>query len=166
MCCAEARTEAARDTIILETSMLTRGMRCQGVNRQSIWTIYVNARLQLLHLDTSRYWINGQNLRVGHFSCSLKLLACVVRIMKICCPRRPINFLLSSSDFKQGPFSGRDAWLNLQSKWYSIVVLWHSRVGHRPPYNGYGCEIRLPSPYRCWYCLHQSYYNVWLQTPA
>jgi hypothetical protein len=44
------------------------------------------------------------------------------RILNICWPRWPINFLLSSSDLKQGLFSGRYALLNLRSKWYSTLL--------------------------------------------
>ena len=43
------------------------------------------------------------------------------RILKICWPRWPINFLLNSSDLKRGFFCGCYALLNLRSKWYSTL---------------------------------------------
>src|SRR6266481_4395637 len=43
------------------------------------------------------------------------------RILKICWPRWPINFLLNSSDLKQGLFCGYYALVNLRSKWYSTT---------------------------------------------
>ena len=113
VCCAEARAEAATDTIILEMSMLTRGMQHQGVNKQSIWTIYVNARLQLLHLDTLHYWINGQNLRVSLFVWFETPHICGLMT----------NWLLIF-------------YISTIVAPVAIVVLWHSRAGHHPPYNG------------------------------